>query len=448
MIPQRVIEAKRDGQTLSPQQLTELLTGYARGEVPEHQMAAFLMAVVFRGLEDEELATLLTVMLESGAVLDLSHLSPHRVDKHSTGGVGDKTSLVLAPLVACLGGMVPMMSGRSLGHTGGTLDKLESIPGFRTGLDLGEFERVLGRVGCAMIGASERIAPLDRRLYALRDLTGTVPSPALMTASILSKKLAEGINALVLDVKVGQAAFLPDLEDARALARTMVRVASERGVPTVARLTAMDRPLGHAVGNALEVAEAVRALSGEGPEDLVQLCVELGAEMLVTGGVEAGLDTARSRCRAALASGRARERFAALVEAQGGDRRVVDDPALLARAPERAVVHAASSGVVRSIDARALGWATVELGGGRRHADDAIDAAVGFEIQARPGGSVSVGEALGIVHARTPADLERGIARLQAAIDIGEDGGPPPLPLLLERIDAQAIRVRGAPPAH
>ena len=348
LIPSRLIEEKRDGRELDPDDLELFLKAYLRDEVPQYQMAAFLMAVLFRGLSPAELEQMVHVMIHSGAVLELDHLPGPKVDKHSTGGVGDKVSLVLAPLAAELGLVVPMMAGRGLGHSGGTLDKLEAIPGFRTDLSLPEFGAILERVGCAMIGQTAEIAPLDKRLYALRDVTGTVPAIPLIAASIMSKKLAEGLDALVLDVKAGSGAFLPDLEDALALARTLVDIGVGHGTPTVALVTAMDRPLGRAIGNALEVREAVECLDGGGPSDLRAVVTALTAEMLVLAGAASDLKEAERRSREVLASGAALERFRSLVEAHGGDPRIIEDPGRLAfgAGAARGACHRSRSGRV------------------------------------------------------------------------------------------------------
>lgn len=432
--PVRLLEHKRDGHTIEASDLRGFLGGYLAGDVEEYQMSAFLMAVVFQGLTAEETDVLVDVMISSGATLDLSHIPGSKVDKHSTGGVGDKVSLALAPLAAELGVVVPMMSGRGLGHTTGTLDKLEAIPGFRVDLDLERFTEVLADVGCAMTGQTREIAPLDRRLYALRDVTGTVASIPLIAASIMSKKLAEGLDALVLDVKLGDGAFLPDAERARALAETMVRIGSARGLRTVALLTAMDRPLGVAVGNGLETAEAVRCLRGEGPEDLEALVVELAAEMSAAAGAEDVGDTHRQRARAALGSGAALERFRRLVEAQGGDSRVLDDPDLLHVAPRRHVVTASRAGTVHAVAPRILGEAVVTMGGGRARVEDDIDRGVGFEVKVRPGQPVERGDVLGIVHARDEDGVAVGTRVLSGSVLIGEGDAPEGLPLVVERI--------------
>lgn len=422
MIPAEVIRRKRDGQALTADELGDFMSAFVAGSVPDYQMSAFLMAVLFNGLDPVETDTLVRSMLDSGQTLDLSYLAGPRIDKHSTGGVGDKASLVLAPLVAALDVYVPMMSGRGLGHTTGTLDKLEAIPSFRTNLSLEEFRRVLQNVGFAMIGQTAEIAPLDRRLYALRDVTATVPSIPLIAASIMSKKLAEGLTGLVLDVKVGSGAFVPEEERALELARTMVAIGDERGLPTRALLTAMDRPLGVAVGNGLETREAIECLGGGGPPDLRELVLAQAVEMLVLATPDADRTSERVRAEAALDSGVALERFARVVEAQGGDPRVIDDPERLPSAPERFDVRSHRAGVVTSVSPRPLGEAVVRLGGGRLRMEDEIDARVGFEVTARPGQTVGHGDLIGIVHARTPDEALAGAAVLQGCVQIGAAG--------------------------
>ncbi len=435
MLVSELIERKRDGGSLEPEELHELLDGFLRGRVADYQMAAFLMAVFFRGLTPDELETLTRAIIASGTRLDLDDGGPPAVDKHSTGGVGDKVSLVLAPLVAAAGLRIPMMSGRGLGHTGGTLDKLESIPGFRTRIDLAEFRSVLAEAGCAMIGQTPEIAPLDGRLYALRDVTGTVPSIPLIASSIVSKKVAEGISALVLDVKCGLGAFMRDLNDARALAYTMVDLAAREGVRATALVTAMDEPLGRAVGNALEVREAVECLAGSGPADLREVTLALAGELLCAAGAASGEAEARGRLDRILDSGEAATRFARLVELQGGDPAVVEDPSVLPRAPLVEPFEARSGGWVGRVDAREVGLAAVELGAGRRHVGDEIDPAVGFLMGARVGERVERGAPLVVVHARDRAGLDRARARLERAITVVD--APPGSPrgsLVLERI--------------
>ncbi|MEX0836698.1 MAG: thymidine phosphorylase [Gemmatimonadota bacterium] len=435
MNPVRVLERKRDGLPLEPAELRAFLGGYLDGDVPDYQMSAFLMAVVLQGLTEDETDVLVDTMLASGATLDLSALDRPRVDKHSTGGVGDKVSLVLAPLVAELGVYVPMMSGRGLGHTTGTLDKLEAIPGFRVDLELALFMDVLKRVGCAMTGQTREIAPLDRRLYALRDVTGTVPSLPLIAASIMSKKLAEGLDGLVLDVKVGEGAFLADPERARSLARSMVKIGNARGLRTLALLTAMDRPLGRAVGNGLETAEAIRCLRGEGPDDLRELVVQLAVEMVLQGSPGSDRDSVQRSAEERLASGAALERFRRLVDAQGGDPSVLDAPERLHTAPEVREVAANRAGTVHRVRPRVLGEAVVGLGGGRVRVEDAIDPGVGFEVLVRTGEKVHPRTPIGRVHARDDDGLMLGERALRESVVIGDGDAPPSLPLVIERVD-------------
>ncbi len=438
MIPSRIIETKRDGGVLAQADLQSFLDGYLQGAIPDYQMAAFLMATYFRGLEPGEAEVLVCAMVGSGSVLDLSWLDGPRVDKHSTGGVGDKVSLALAPLAAELGLFVPMMSGRGLAHTTGTLDKLEAFPGFRTDLTLDEFRRVLGSVGCAMIGQSAEIAPLDRRLYALRDVTATVPVLPLIAASIMSKKLAEDLTGLVLDVKVGSAAFIPEEERALSLASAMVGIGDARGLPTVALLTAMDRPLGRAVGNALETAEAVACLRSEGPADLRELVLVEASEMLLAGFPGLGRAEARARAEATLSSGRALERLARLVEAQGGDSGIIDEPRRFATAPERSVVEAREAGTVLGVDPLPLGQAVVTLGGGRRRLGEAIHLGVGFELALAPGDRVEKGDPLGTVHALDADGVAVGEAALRSAVHVG-DGVATQRPLVSHRVSAAGV---------
>lgn len=430
MVIQTLIERKRDGGALSREEWRAAVLGLLDGQVPDYQMAALLMAVTWRGLTAEELEALTEIMLGSGARLPQS---PGRIDKHSTGGVGDKVSLVLAPLVASCGVRVPMMSGRGLGHTGGTVDKLEAIPGFRTGLSLAEAEAQLERLGCALFRQTAEIAPADGRLYALRDVTGTVPSIPLIAASIMSKKLAEGLSGLVLDVKVGSGAFLPALEQARELARTMVALGAGHGCPTVALLTAMDRPLGRACGNSLEVEEAIATLSGEGPPDLVGVTLALGVEMVLLAGIESDGARARVLLEQALSSGRARELMGRVIEAQGGNAGIVEDPGSLPQAAEVEIFAAPGAGVVQRVEPRAIGEAIVAMGGGRRALGEMIDPSVGFVITPRPGDRVSKGQPLASVFARDTAGIAIGMEALGRAVVIG-DGPAESLPLIIERI--------------
>lgn len=436
MIPQQIIARKRDGEALGLEELHDFLTAYLDGAVGDDQMAAFLMAVYFNGLAPAELDTLVTLMMISGEMLERRGDRPGpRVDKHSTGGVGDKTSLVVAPLAAEMGMVVPMMSGRGLGHTGGTLDKLESIPGFRTRVPLDEFNGVLMRIGCAMIGQTDEIAPLDRRLYALRDVTATVPSLPLITASIMSKKLAEGLDGLVLDVKVGRGAFLSRLEDARELARAMVGVGTTRGLSVTAVLSAMDRPLGRAIGNALEVREALECLSGDGPRDFRDLCVELAAEMAVAGGVAAGVEGGRARATETLAGGGPMERFMRLADAQGGALDPSRSDFGLPIAPFTAVVAAEADGTVAAIDPLALGYGVIALGGGRTRQDQEIDPRVGFVLRVEVGDRIARGDPLAVVHSATREGLAIGASAVTEAVRLAAGDAPAPLPLVLERVE-------------
>ncbi len=422
-----LIERKRDGGALTPAEWHGVITAYLGGAIPDYQMAAMLMAIVWRGLEPAELEALTEAMLASGATLDWGGFARPRVDKHSTGGVGDKVSLVLAPLVACCGVAVPMMSGRGLGHTGGTTDKLEAIPGFRTDLSLAEVRAQVERIGVAMFGQSEAIAPADRRLYALRDVTGTVPSIPLIAASIMSKKLAEGLSGLVLDVKAGSGAFLPDPEAAVTLAQTMVSLGEAHGCRTAALVTAMDRPLGRAIGNALELEETLLALEGRGPDDLMLVTRALAVEMLVLAGTDPDRAGANRRVTEALESGRALEKFRELIAAQGGDPAVIDDPGLLPQASEVELFEAPAAGTVAAVDPRPLGLAVVAMGGGRQALGETIDPSVGFVVSARPGTKVARGEPIASVFARDAAGAALGLRALEEAIRFGEAVAQRPL---------------------
>ena len=430
-----LIRHKRDGGELSAAEITFLVDGLTDGLVPAYQWAALAMAILWRGMTAAETAALVEAMLHTGTVIDLSNIPGPKVDKHSTGGVGDKTSLILAPVAAACGVTVPMVSGRGLGHTGGTLDKLESIPGFRIDLDVDAYRRVARECGLVLIGQTAEIAPADRVLYALRDATATVESIPLITASILSKKLAEGIDALVLDVKCGDGAFMSRIEDARALAESMTRIGRALGKPVQALLTTMDAPLGRTVGNALEVAESVACLKGQGPDDLMEVSLELAAEMLLLGGVAASRDEALDRCRTAIADGSALERFRRVVEAQGGDGRVCDEPEnVLPRATCVELVRAERSGYVQSLRAFPVGQASMLLGAGRRTAEDAVDPAAGIILHRTVGDAVTAGEPLAELHFNPPyaAAVPEATAMFQGAVTIGDEP-PPPRPLIIER---------------
>ena len=440
MLALRLIERKRDGGRIEPGEWRALMNAYAAGHIPDYQMAALIMAVFIRGLDRDETSALMEAMLGSGKKLDLSSFTKARIDKHSTGGVGDKVSIVLAPLVAVCGVAVPMMSGRGLGHTGGTLDKLEAIPGFRTDLSLDEAMKQLEELGCALIGQTSEIAPADRKLYALRDATGTVESIPLIAASIMSKKLAEGLTGLVLDVKRGSGAFLPELDRGLDLARTMIELGADHECPVVALLTAMDRPLGRACGNALEVEEAILALRGEGPPDLMNVTYALAAEMLVLGHVAANTDAARRELEKAIGTGRAAERMQQIIEAQGGNPGVVDDPAALPQASHVDLFAAPRRGFVARVEPRAVGRAVIALGGGRTKIDDVVDPTVGFVITAKPGDWVEAGEPLATVFASDRAGIETGRAALRSAIAIADEADPP-LPLVSHRVTSSGAEL-------
>ena len=436
MIPQHLIVRKRNGEELTEAEIREFMQAYADEKLPEYQMSAFLMAVYFRGMTARELAVLADTMLRSGVVVDLGYLQAPRVDKHSIGGVGDKVSLVLAPLVAALDVYVPMMSGRGLGHTGGTVDKLEAIPGFTTQLSLDRFRKQLKELKCALIAPTSDIAPLDRKLYALRDVTGTVESIPLIASSIMSKKLAEGITGLVLDIKQGSGSFMPELERGLELARTMIGLGEHSGCRTVALVTAMDRPLGYAIGNALETEEALLALRGEGPADLVHVTLALAAEMLVLAGAAQRPGEGYQMARQALDDGRAAERMRRIIEAQGGNPAVIDDPAMLPQAPERLVLAAERDGFMGEMNVRAIGEAAVALGAGRVAIDAAIDYAVGFHITVKPGDAVLRGQPLATIFVRDHAGGDAAQQALRAALPI-VDEKVEPLPLVSHRVTAQ-----------
>ena len=439
MVIPALIEHKRDGRALDAESWSRLIREYTAGRVPDYQISALLMAVYFRGLEPAELTALTDAMIDSGDRLRFDGHPVPVADKHSTGGVGDKVSLLLAPMVASCGVAVPMMSGRGLGHTGGTLDKLESIPGFRTNLSLAEARAQIDRLGCAMLGQTPEIAPADKRLYALRDVTATVESIPLIAASIMSKKLAEGLNGLVLDVKTGSGAFLRETDRAIELARTMIGLGETRGCPTVALLTAMDRPLGRACGNALEVEEAIEGLRGSGPADLMAVTYALGVEMLLLVGVAATPEEARRRLEQSVSSGRALETFARIIEAQGGNPKVVEDPGVLPQAQAVEVYRADRGGVVQAVEPRRLGRAIVELGGGRTMVEDSVDPTVGFVITVKPGDAVRAGEPIASVFARDEAGIAVGMTALREAVTIGESGRL--TPLVSHRITARGVQV-------
>ncbi len=425
-----VIRKKRDGGELSRDEIESLINAYTRGDIPDYQVSAWLMAVVLRGMTRAETAALTDAMLRSGEVLDLSSLPARKVDKHSTGGVGDKTSLVLAPLAAAAGVAVPMISGRGLGHTGGTLDKLESIPGFNVNLPVAEFRRVLEKCGCCMNGQTAEIAPADRKLYALRDVTGTVESPYLICASIMSKKLAEGIDALLLDVKTGSGAFMKNKKDAAFLAELMVETGERMGKQVVALITDMDQPLGCMIGNALEVVEVVEVLRGKGPEDLRQLCLELAGWMLCLGGVSATVAEGEKRSEELIASGKALDRFRQMVELQGGDPRAIDDPKKLPQAQRTMTVSSPRSGYLTSLQCEQVGTACVILGGGRERKEDSVDPAVGIVLHKKVGDRVAAGETLATIHYNAETRAERAHQLIEASCTIADAAPSSKRPLI------------------
>jgi pyrimidine-nucleoside phosphorylase len=412
-----IIRRKRDGHELTAAEIGAFVAAAARNSWPEYQLAALLMAIVWRGMTPSETADLTLAMTNSGKRLDLSDLPGAKIDKHSTGGVGDKTSLILAPLAAACGVTVPMMSGRGLGHTGGTLDKLEAIPGFRVNLSEAEFRAALAAVRIGMIGQTHDIAPADKTLYALRDVTATVECVPLITASILSKKLAEGINGLVLDVKCGRGAFMKTRADANTLAESLVRVAKLNGLPCEALITAMDAPLGCAIGNANEVVECIETLKGRGPDDLTELSVLLAARMVRL----AGIADAEPLVRRALASGAGVECFRRMVAQQGGDPRVVDDYSCLPSAPHELTITAEANGVLHALDAEAIGVASMRLGGGRMRAEDVIDPGVGVKLLAKPGESVRFGQPLFVVRYRKGELLADSVNLLKTAFTLSDE---------------------------
>ena len=418
-----VIRTKRDGRRLSDEQIEYFIRSYTDGTVADYQAASLLMAIVWRGMDPDEVAKWTAEMLASGERMDLSALTKPTVDKHSTGGVGDKVSLPLAPIVAACGAADPMLSGRGLGHTGGTLDKLEAIPGFRVDLSPDEMLRILQDVGAVICAAGVGLAPADSKLYALRDVTGTVESIPLIASSIMSKKIAEGTDALVLDVKVGSGAFLPDLALARELAETMVKLGEAHDVRTSALLTKMDAPLGRAAGNGLEVTESVQALMGQGPDDLMEVTLGLAREMLELAGIEADP-------RSAVDDGSALDKWKDMIRAQGGD---PDAP--LPQASERQQIVAASSGVLTKLDARAVGIAAWRLGAGRARKEDPVSPSAGVVCLKKPGDTVEEGETLLELHADEPSRFARAIAALDDAIEIGPEA-PEPQPMIIERIRA------------
>ncbi len=446
LLPQEIIRRKRDGEALTDEQIAAFVAGIADDSIAEGQVAAFAMAVFLRGMGRDEVVALTRAMTRSGRTLDWTSLDLPGpcLDKHSTGGVGDKVSLILGPLLAACGGFVPMISGRGLGHTGGTLDKLDAIPGYDTTPDIEAFRRTVKAAGCAIIGQTADLAPADRRLYAIRDVTATVESTPLITASILSKKLAAGLQGLVMDVKTGSGAFAAKPEDARALAESIVSVANGAGLATTALITDMSQPLGSTAGNALEVAESVAMLAtGQGEARLRGLVLDLAAEMLCLGGLEHDRETAGRKAEAALTSGRAAECFGAMVATLGGPVDFVETHAeRLPRAPVTAAAPAPAAGFLTACNTRSVGIAVVQLGGGRRRVEDGIDYAVGFSGLLSLGTAVEAGDPLAIVHAASLEQAEVAIANLQEAYVIGQTE-PDPSPVVHQRVSAEDVGPHG-----
>ncbi|AWI09215.1 thymidine phosphorylase [Ereboglobus luteus] len=436
LFPQHVIAAKRDARKLTRDEIDAFVRGATDGSWTDYQLSAMLMAICIRGMDTDETAALTEAMMNSGTVADLPGVCLPKVDKHSTGGVGDKVSIHLAPMVAACGVAVPMMSGRGLGHTGGTLDKLEAIPGFRVGLTLPEYRAQMETLGVALIGQTAELAPADKKLYALRDVTGTVESIPLITGSILSKKLAEGIDSLVLDVKFGAGAFMREKARARELATTMVAACRHLGKPARALLTAMNQPLGRAVGNALEIAECVDCLRGNGPADLMEVTYALGEQMLLLAGVAKTADEARAKLENAIAGGAALEKLRALIVAQNGDPRVIDDPAAYlprAKYQEAVVAGSGAGGYVAGVDAMGIALAALNLGAGRVRAEDKVDHAVGISSLVKAGERVEEGDTLAVIHANNEGALAEARESVTRAITFSQ------APVAVEPLVAEII---------
>ncbi|MDQ3666505.1 MAG: thymidine phosphorylase [Acidobacteriota bacterium] len=437
MRPQDIIRKKRDREQLLPAEIKFFIDGVTDGQIADYQISALLMAIYLNGMNEAEQQSLTESMLQSGSILDFSRIAKPKADKHSTGGVGDKTSLIIAPLVAACGVCVPMISGRGLGHTGGTLDKLESIPGYRVGLSASEFQNVLEQVGYAMAGQTAELAPADKKMYALRDATATVEAIPLIVASIISKKGAAGLKAMVIDVKVGSGAFMRDEARARALAQALVKTGNSCGIRTRALLTDMNQPLGCSVGNSLEVKECIEILRGEivpGARPVLELSMELSAHMLVLAHVDESLDEARQRLQRALDSGQALERFRQNVAAQGGDPRVCDDPrGVLPLVSKSFKVESRRPGYITTVETAEIGHAIAALGGGRVRIDDQIDATVGFISEIKIGDEVTAGQTLGVVYSSDQSRALEAVNRIQAAYQVGEEFNGD-LPTLIKEI--------------
>lgn len=435
-----LIQKKRDGGELTAKELTFLVDGYCDGSIPDYQMSAWAMAVLFRGMTPAETAALTLAMANSGDQVDLAPIAGVKVDKHSTGGVGDKTTLIIAPLVASVGVPVAKMSGRGLGHTGGTIDKLESIAGFQTELSREKFIEQVNELGLSVIGQSGNLAPADKKLYALRDVTATVESIPLIASSVMSKKIAAGADAIVLDVKTGSGAFMKTVEDSEKLAQAMVEIGTQVGRQTAAVISDMDQPLGFAIGNALEVREAIETLRGSGPADLTELCLTLGAHMVVLGGKAATVEEAKKLLQRQLENGEALAKFKQFIAAQGGNAAVADDIALLPQAAELVEVKAAAAGYISAIDAEELGIAAMLLGAGRATKEASIDYSVGITIRKKVGDSVREGDPLAVLHSRAQdSAVEEVIAKVRDAYAISADK-PEERPLLLSVVTAEGTK--------
>ena len=421
-----LISRKQDGEELSSEEIDFLISGYSNGTIPDYQMSAFLMAVYFKGMSDSETNSLVKSMVNSGSSIDTSGIPGVKIDKHSTGGVGDKVSLILAPLVAAAGLPIPMISGRGLGHSGGTLDKLEAIPGFKVNKSTDEFVKQVSDIGVAIISQSEDIVPADRKMYALRDVTATVRSIPLMVGSIMSKKIAEGTNALVLDVKTGKGAFLADIEDSRLLAKTLVSIGKQSGIDTKALITDMSQPLGNAIGNWVEVAESVKCLKGEGPSDLEELTLTLGAHMLVLGKFTESVDEAYSTLKSLLQNGAGFDKFIELVDAQDGDSSVIQDLTAYPQPKHSASITADNAGFVESIDPYALGTASVSLGAGRLRKSDILDNNAGILLHFKLGDSLNEGDILADVYSDSEEKINSQLLNIKNAFEIGDTEISPP----------------------
>jgi len=433
MLPHWLIEKKRDGEALTGDEIRYFIDGFSSGAIPDYQMSAMAMAIYFQGMSSRETVSLTEAMMNSGDIVDTSSIEAPKADKHSTGGIGDKVSLILAPLVACFDIVVPMISGRGLGLTGGTLDKLESIPGYRTDLSEGEFLSVLTRCGCSIIGQTASLAPADKKLYALRDVTATVPSIPLIVASIMSKKLAEGIDSLVLDVKCGRGAFMQTRDDAQKLAQNLVDVGLGMNKNMAAIITDMNQPLGHTAGNALEVAESIECLKGEGADDLMEVTIALCARMIVLSGKAAGKEEATTQLRQKIDSGAAFEKFLEMVKAQGGDASVIEDPKNLPKAETQEPFCSPRSGFVSDVDAEMIGRACIVLGAGRQQTTDVIDHAVGISGLVKIGDSITAGEPLVTLHANDSGKLRAAQEYIRNAFEVTEESISPN-PVILDEL--------------